>query len=209
VLSLAAAWLGQGCTAPAPPAPVSHTPPLSAASHTVFGRGVETLSSAAQGVQFPLPGTGWTSQDSVRGGLVALHAETFSRLSIRGFRDAELGRGESCEAQARAADPAMPTLDGDVIERRRLSLAPDFELALSVTIAGEPAARGASGPLLYGYAFAFGGDGRRCLAIRFSTIVHGEHAEAVVAERLGLIVESTFARMRLRSIDERVTTPRL
>jgi hypothetical protein len=153
-----------------------------------------------------LPGAAsWAIRDSARSGLIATHAATQSRLSIRAFRDAALGRGASCESQARAADASIPGL-AEVIERRRLTPAPDFELVLRVAVEPEPSA---TGPSLRGLALAFGGDGRRCLAVVFSTVSVGNRAEALVAERLGLVVESTFARMRLRSIDARVLTPRL
>jgi hypothetical protein len=134
---------------------------------------------------------------------VATHAATGSRLVIRAFRDAGFGRGESCEAQARALDPSLPRVDVGVLEQRRLAPAPDFELGLVVAVVPD-----AAGVLLRGRALAFGGDGRRCLAVTFTTSTQGAAADTVLAERLGLIVESTFARMRLRSIDQRVRGPR-
>jgi hypothetical protein len=176
-----------------------------------FGHGLDQLASAAQGVQFFLPGAlSWQVRDGARTGLVATHAATHSRLAIRAFRDTAIGGAERCEAQARAADRTLPSLAGEVIERRHIALAPDFELALVVTVAAEEAEGPALGePVLRGHALAFGGDGRRCLAVTFSTAAQGPRADALVAERLGLIVESTFARMRLRSIDQRVQSPRL
>jgi hypothetical protein len=47
------------------------------------------------------------------------------------------------------------------------------------------------------------------LGVIFSTRASGGHAERALAERLGTIIESVFARMRLRSVDDRVLRPRL
>jgi hypothetical protein len=172
-----------------------------------FQPGFALVSSPAQGVRFPLPAAArWNIRDGGSGGLIATHAATSSRLVIRAFRDDSPYHGASCEAQARVADRTIPLLGDERIEARRLSLARDFELALDVAVEPDTSAR--IEHALRGHALAFGGDGRRCLSVVFTTRASGARADAVVAERLGLIVESTFARMRLRSIDERVPMSR-
>lgn len=206
--ALLLAFVSSSCSAPTAAPPASAVAAQAAAPEPAgFEPGFELLSSAAQGVSFPLPAAAhWTLRDGGSGGLIATHAATSSRLAIRAFRDASPYHGASCEAQARAADGTTPVLGAERVEQRRLPLARDYELVLDVAVAPELAALGQ--PVLQGYALAFGGDGRRCLAVVFSTRASGARADAIMAERLGLIVEYTFARMRLRSIDERVHTPR-
>jgi hypothetical protein len=210
--ALVLAFVSSGCSAAvAPPArpavPPAALPRAAARAPGGFEPGFEILSSAAQGVRFPLPAASrWSIRDGGSGGLIATHAATSSRLVIRAFRDASPYHGASCEAQARAADRTIPLLGAERVEQRRLRLERDYELALDVAVAPDPDA--VVQHALRGYALAFGGDGRRCLSVVFSTRASGVRADAVVAERLGLIVESTFARMRLRSIDERVLAPR-
>lgn len=202
------ALAASGCvSAPAAPEARSSTAPhVAAPEHAGFAQGFALLSSVAQGVRFSLPEAArWSIRDG-SGGLIATHAATRSRLVVRAFRDASPAHRESCEAQARAADGTIPRLGAERIESRRLLLARDYALALDVAIADESGVNGEH--TLRGDALAFGGDGRRCLAVLFSTHASGTRAESAVAERLGVIVESTFARMRLRSIDERVRVPR-
>jgi len=162
------------------------------------------VSSVAQGVDFVLPGAAsWRLEDDPQRGLVARHASTESRLVVRAWHPDALTRRQSCETQARVLFADLPSLTGGPIEQRRLALAKDFELELEANV--EPAPAGG----LAGHVLAFGGDGRRCLAVVFSTRAAGGRAEHVLAERLGTIIESVFARMRLRSIDDRVYRPEL
>jgi len=175
-----------------------------AAPAPAFGAGLRRVSSPAQGVDFVLPGAaGWRIEDDARRGLVGQHAATQSRLFVRAWQPDALTRRQSCDAQARASFPALPAPSAEAIEQRRLVLAKDFELSLEAAV--EPAPEGG----VAGYAVALGGDGRRCLAVVFSTRAEGARAEHALAERLGTIIESLFARLRLRSIDDRVFSPRL
>jgi hypothetical protein len=202
---IAIQWLGlamlAACQAEPARAPTSSVAP--APAPPAFGDGARLVSSAAQGVDFVLPGAAsWRILDDPQRGLVASHATTESRLFVRVWRPDALTRRQSCETQARALFVDLPARAPEPIEQRRLALAKDFELALEANV--EPAPAG-----LAGYALAFGGDGRHCLAVVFSTLASGARAEHVLAERLGIIIESVFARMRLRSIDDRVYRPQL
>jgi hypothetical protein len=146
----------------------------------------------------------WQISDDEHSGFRARHSATASELFVHGWRSDAWSRHESCEAQARARGATLPELGAARIEHRRLALARDYELWLDAAVQPGTGAEG-----LTGYAIAFGGDGVRCLAVVFSTQASGAGAEQELGERLGIIIQTVFVRLRLRSIDDRVFSPRL
>jgi hypothetical protein len=140
--------------------------------------------------------------------LVADHQSSSSQLALRTWRADRLVRRAECEAQARLARPAIPTVREEAVVDRHAFAAPaDFDSELVVGV--EPSARG-----IGGYALVVGASVGRCYAAVFTTQVSGKDAELEVAARLGLVVERILSHVRVLRVDERaprrqlVSTPK-
>jgi hypothetical protein len=133
------------------------------------------------------------------------HAATASRLLVRAWRSDGIARVADCERQARAWRADLPQFDAaDVIEARPQTLAGVYAGQVSVGVHAD--ARDPSAPI-QGRVLAFGSDGRDCLCLAFSTSAMGPGALRVVAERLGVMSQTVFARARRTQIEARVIAP--
>ncbi len=148
--------------------------------------------------------SGWRRDARETQSWVALHRATQSRLIARAWQHDAVARIADCERQARLWRSDLPELDSSqLVEARELTLAGVYSGQIRVGVA----ASGADG--MRGDVLAFGGYGRDCLMLAFTTQAAGPGAARVVAERLSVFSELVFERARRLNIGARVVVPRL
>lgn len=199
-LSLAACSAPSVPTTEAAASPRARTPPS-------FEGGLGNVEVRSQGLVLPLPDArGWQRVSAETHSWVAEHAATQSRLLVRAWHHEGIARVADCERQARAWRVDLPQIDAaDLIEARPQTLAGVYAGQVSVGVHTD--ARDPSHPI-QGQVLALGSDGRDCLCLAFSTSAAGPGALRVVAERLGVMSQTVFARARRTQLDARVIAPR-
>lgn len=201
--ALVAAALALACASPAPPPPVATSQPPPASE---LDGGFRSVEAAGQGLELDLPDAdGWRHDGREARSFVAVHPATGSRLLIRAWMAVAIARPDDCEREMRLLRPELPALaPAERIEDRSLHVAGDHTARL---VAGVVPSRAAASEL-EGHALLFGSDGRRCLALVYSTSARGMSAPRVIGERLGSMTRVTFERVRRLGIEERVQVPR-
>ena len=150
-------------------------------------------------LELPLPdGSSWRVDDASERWLVARHDASDSVLWARGWRAEGVVNREGCEREARLFRRDLPSFAEGVVDERVLGVPEGFDTAVRVVVRSAPA-----GEALEGYAVAFGANVRRCVALVYLTRETGTGAESRLGERLEMVVDGVFARVRSRSIDDR------
>jgi hypothetical protein len=193
-----------GCAAPPEPARRAEAP-AAAASGELDGR-FGSVEATGQGLELDLPDAeGWRRDPRDQRSFVAVHAGTSSRLLVRTWRADSTVRPEDCECELRQLRPELPALTPEErVEERSSSVA---GYAAARLVAGVVPSLESAG-VLDGYALLFGSDGRRCLALIYSTSAQGEAAPRIIGERLAAMTRISFERARRLGIDQRVRVPR-
>lgn len=163
-----------------------------------------TVALSEMPLEIALPG-GDRWRESQSGSFARLEdARTRSRLMIRLWRAARLVQPAACEAEARLARPDLPVVDASaLIEERALTAPAGFHGVLRVSAV--PAGVGQ----VKGVVMAVGAAVGRCYFAVLETRAEGADAPETIAERLAVMVSSTFEAVRIVEVEERViTTPR-
>jgi hypothetical protein len=195
------------CAAPSPPESRPVLGPLPAAAPASFGQELAVVEAQGQGLTFPLPGaSSWQRDPRETHSWVSFHGATSSRLLVRTWRHDGIATPEECEREARSWRADLPQLPpADVIEARAQTLAQRYEGQVTLAIHTD---QGGSGGPISGYVLGFGGDGRDCLCLAFSTRAAGPEALALIADRLGAVAQTVFTRARRVGIESKVLAPR-
>jgi hypothetical protein len=198
-----------GCTASASVRP-SGTPDAGAvepAAPSAFSRGLGSVEAVGQGLEFPLPDrAGWRRDTAETRSWVAQHRATGSRLVVRAWQHDSIARAVDCEQQARMWRADLPELTpADVLEARERTIGGLYQSQITLGVQADETGAG----LVRGHALAFGSDARSCLMLVFSTASSGPNALREVAERLGIVDQAVFGRVRRLGIHDRVVVPRL
>lgn len=205
-------WLAPALTACGGSSPAVHSaqgPAVGAPAAPSFGGEVARVEARGQGVVVALPDVeGWKHDARSERSWVARHAATRSRLIVRRWRH-DSARLDDCEREGLALAAHGPALDAaDIVERQSRPLAGGDTGQLTIAVRAAPARGREAGAGVEGLALGFGQDGRECLMLAFSTRAAGDGATRVVGERLGVIVETVFARAARVGIADRVAVPR-
>jgi hypothetical protein len=193
-----------GC-APPPEPPRRAEAAEAAAPGELSGR-FGSVEATGQGLELDLPDAeAWRRDARDPRSFVAVHAPTRSRLLVRTWRADSIVRPEDCERELRRLRPDLPALTPEErVEERSSSVAGYAAARLMAGVVPSPESAG----VLDGYALLFGSDGRRCLALIYSTSAQGEAAPRMIGERLGAMTRISFERARRIGIDQRVRVPR-
>ena len=193
-----------GCSGapPPPPRPVPPPPVDVAAAAALVDRGWGEAVSARFFVAIPLPDLpSWHVDDATGRWLVATHLPSRSILWAREWREGSVVGHAQCEAIARPWRPDLFGPDESALADRRPLPAPagfDAEVGFAVHRAKDA---------LGGVAVYAAANVRTCLVLAYATRAEGTSAPDVVARRLSFVTEKIFARVRSRSIEERVPAP--
>ncbi|AUX46161.1 hypothetical protein SOCE26_076660 [Sorangium cellulosum] len=181
--------------APAPPPPPP-PPPRSAPPPPPADLGEGELGeyrSERFDLLLPLPDArGFRVEDGGDPWLVATHAAAQTSLLVRAWREDGRASRAACEARARLwrdlprRDPSFTAVE------RRIDAPEGFDTLVEIGVAETP-----PGAPIQGFALAFGGSGRRCIAFIAETRARGPSAERLVAERLAAVVEISLGGLRL------------
>ncbi|AUX25254.1 hypothetical protein SOCEGT47_057980 [Sorangium cellulosum] len=192
---LAAALLLAPACAPAPAAPPP-PPPRSAPPPPPPDLGDGQLGeyrSERFDLRLPLPDArGFRVEDGQGPWLVATHAASSTSLLVRTWREDGRASRAACEARARLwrdlprPDPSLTAVE------RRVDAPEGFDTVVQIGVVEAP-----PGAPIQGFALAFGGSGRRCVAFVAGTRAQGASAERLVAERLAAVVEISLGGLRL------------
>lgn len=132
-------------------------------------------------LSIPLPnGRTWKIDDHTRPELVAVHAETSSRLAVVATHEQDLMNRQRCEERARALgwvpEASLATVDDDAV------IGPDaYDSRVWVALqAAKP------GGAVEGHVFLFGAFLRQCLLVHLSTSVPSANDEDVLSSRLAI-----------------------
>ena len=168
--------------------------PSQAPSFTTDGSGWGAFHSKRFNVTVPLPdGKEWKIDDHKSDELVATHAPTSSRLTLRAEFEEQLMNRARCEARARAvgvvpdnAEAAFTTVEDDAW------IGPEsYDSRVWVAVeAGRP-----DGGVV-GHVFLFGSFVKRCLLVHFSTEVPAKEEE-LLASRLAVAEERIVKAIKL------------
>lgn len=190
--------LGAGCGDPAAKTPPTQPdlvvkpahPPSFASDATGWG----AFHSKRFNVSIPLPdGKAWKIDDHKSDDLVATHAPTSSRLTLRAEFEEQLMNRARCEARARArgivpdnADAAFTTVEDEAW------VGPEsYDSRVWVAVeAGRPDGR------VVGHVFLFGSFVKQCLLVHFSTEVPAKE-EQLLADRLAIAEERIVKAIKL------------
>jgi hypothetical protein len=154
-------------------------------------------------LSLPLPDAGWRIDDHSQPELVATHAPTHSRVTIRLFRTADLAGRTQCEAIARDHN-LVPEGDLRTVEDQAAVTQGSFDTRVWVALdAGPP------GTPLTGHVMAFGGFLRKCYFFRFSSQVRDARDEAVLSSRLAYARARILGGLRLDPFGEPSREPEL
>ena len=200
MLALALALIGCGEAATSA-APVPTASAAAAASGFDEGR-TGRFHSARFELSLVLPGgKEWTVDDHRTAALVAVHAPTSSRLTLRVLTLGELTNRRRCELEARARALVPPKLA--VLDESDEGGPPGFDTHVIVGVVPRDApatesatATAASGPPLRGHVLAFAASLRRCLVFDFAAEVPAG-AEATLGDRLAVGTTLILPTMRL------------
>jgi hypothetical protein len=156
----------------------------------------------AQFVVVPLPDrAAWRTESSTGSWIVMTHSPSESELRITAWPQDVVSNRDRCERDGRAAHLGLPELEAEgIVEERVLDVPDGFDTVVRTSV------RRVSNSRLEATAFAIGANVRRCLAVVFVTRSTGPEAERFVAERLRLVVDGSFARMRAWKIDDRASS---
>jgi len=146
-------------------------------------------------LSLPLPGASWRIDDHSQPELVATHAPTHSRVTIRLFRTANLAGRTECEAIARD-HKLVPEGDLRTVEDEVTITEGSFDTRVWVAIEAAPGA-----PVM-GHVMAFGGFLRKCYFFRFSSQVPDARDEAELSSRLAYARARIFGGLQLHSFGE-------
>ncbi len=171
-----------GCAPTTTPA-ASGDPATAAAATSGFDEGRSgRYHSARFELSLVLPGgKEWTVDDHRGPELVATHAPTSSRLTLRVFELNELVNRQRCELEARARSLVPAKLS--LLDESDEGGPPDFDTHVVVGLAPPPAS--ADKPPITGHVLAFAARVRRCLVFDFSATVPAG-AEATLGDRLAV-----------------------
>jgi hypothetical protein len=198
--------LGVACAPPSEP-PRSVAAVGSGAAGDELGTGFRSVEATGQGLELELPDAGgWRHDTHDTRSFVALHAATRARLMVRAWIAEAMARPDDCEQQLRRLRPELPALAPEErVEERALRVAGGHAARLMAGVVPSPGSPSA----LDGHALLFASEGRRCLALIYSTSAQGPAAPRIIGGRLATITRVTFERVRRLGIDERVRVPRL
>lgn len=163
--------------APASEPAAAPRPPQFATDDAGWGR----FHSKRFQLSFPLPdGKTWKIDDHSRAELVAVHATTSSRVTVRATHEEDLMNRHRCEARARelafVPNGTLTTVEDDV------TVGPEaYDSRIWVAL---DAAR--PGGAVEGHVFLFGAFLRRCLLVHVSTVVPSAKDEDVLSARLAI-----------------------
>ncbi len=172
-----------------------------------FASGLGSVEALGQGLEFPLPDReGWRQDSAETRSWVAQHAATGSRLVVRAWQHDSIARAADCEQQARMWRPDLPDLaPSDVLLARERTIGGIYRSQITLGVQADAAGAG----VVRGHALAFGSDARSCLMLVFSTVASGPDGPREVAERLGIVDQAVFGRVRRLGIHDRVVVPRM
>lgn len=172
-----------------------------------FAEGLGAVEAHGQGLALLLPNPeGWRIDPSEKFSWVVHHRQSDSTLVVRAWHTDASVRPDDCERQARSWRPELPRLDpAEIVQSSRFRLAGDYDGRLTLGV--RSSAHAPNEVRLSGYALAFGSAARRCLLLAFSTFATGPGARRSIAQRLALIVPTTFLRARPLGIERRVRAP--
>lgn len=193
-----------GCAPP--PEPPRRAEAASSASAGTLGGGWGHIEATGQGLELDLPDAdGWRHDGRDARAFVAVHAATRSRLLVRAWSADAVARPEDCERELRELRPELPVLAPEQrVEERALRVAGDHAARLVAGVLPSPGSTSA----LAGHALLFASDGRRCLALVYSTSAEGEAAPRILGERLGAMTRVTLEGVRRLDIHQRVRVQR-
>jgi hypothetical protein len=166
-----------------------------------------SVEAVGQGLEFPLPDReGWRRDNAESRSWVAQHRASGSRLIVRAWQHDSIARAGDCEQQARMWRPDLPDLTpSDVLLTRERTIGGIYQSQITLGVQADAAGAG----VVRGHALAFGSDARSCLMLVFSTVASGPNGPREVAERLGIVDQAVFSRVRRLGIQDRVVVPRL
>jgi hypothetical protein len=193
-----------GCAPP--PEPPRRAEAASSAGVGELSAGWGRIEATGQGLELDLPDAdGWRHDGRDARSFVAVHAATRSRLLVRAWGADAAARPEDCERALRQLRPELPVLAPEQrVEERALRVAGDHAARLVAGVLPSPGSTSA----LAGHALLFASDGRRCLALVYSTSAKGEAAPRIIGERLAVMTRVTLEGVRRLDIDQRVQMPR-
>jgi hypothetical protein len=146
-------------------------------------------------------GKSWRIDDHSSRWLVASHAASGSHLWARTWREPTLANRARCEARAREWAPKLPALErAQLIDRRIVPAVPAPGFDTEIVAGIEPPQASPQGERVQGFVTAFGAEGKKCVAIVFTTSLQGASAAARLGDRLALgtsIVEAVAFRSEL------------
>lgn len=151
----------------------------------------------------------WQVDRGEKNWLLLHHQASDSSLFVRVWRGARTVTPEACRAQAALWHPVIGEVGEDQrVAEQRLQVPLGFDTAVEALVIGLSGAPNAAGPPepveVEGRVHAFGASPGRCFAVLFVTRSRGMGAERVVAERMSLMADEAFPRMRMRGIEDRV-----
>jgi hypothetical protein len=143
------------------------------------------------GVDLPLPTElePWKIDDS-RGPWLSASQGTHSTVLLRMWRSENRMNRDKCEAQAREMRALPNREDSELLEVFAAEAPPGFDTQAEVRLATSTDGR------LFGFTLAFGGLGRRCFAYVFVTSDKSVAKDRVVGDRLAIMLERSFRKLR-------------
>ena len=171
-------------------APTRPSPSVSAESGdrlTEFG----VFPSKRFGVDLPLPTElePWKIDDS-KGPWLSASQGSHSTVLLRLWRSENRMNRDKCEAQAREMRALPSREDSELLEVFSADAPPGFDTQAEVRLATATDGR------LFGFTLAFGGLGRRCFAYVFVTSDKSVAKDRVVGDRLAIMLERSFRKLR-------------
>jgi hypothetical protein len=169
--------------------------PAAAAATSGFAEGrTGRFHSARFELSFVLPGgKEWSVDDHRSADLVAVHAPTSSRLTLRVLSTGELTNRRRCELEARSRSLVPPKLV--VLDESDDGGPPGFDSHVLVgVVPRDPSAP--AGPPVRGHVLAFAASRRRCLVFDFTAEVP-PGAEATLGDRLALATTRILPTVKL------------
>jgi hypothetical protein len=182
--------------------PSASAPPPGEPAFVGEDRPLKRFHSARFELWIPLPdGPAWRIDDHTRPELVATHAATSSKLTLKTTIEPELMNRQKCEDRARAAG-LVPEQTGSqnfrTVEDQAI-VGPDaYDTRIWVML--QPG--GKPGTSLRGHVFAFGAYIRKCLFVHFESEVSSDKLEDVLSERLATARLRIVGGIALEPFDE-------